>query len=174
MQSFQLQRVARLAQRMHNFGYDRPTMELVCRTLFLTQLHNKDLWQLWRFFSKGQTEVPLTLGQTRHLLSLLSEGESAEHLEQLVQRVDKDGSGTVEFDEFAVPQHGQSAVLVVPRRTTLAAWGWLSLQAPRAAPRSPGRAGEPLTQGPTGGCGVAVGLGRSLRRCQHSPRRSLS
>ena len=73
MQSFQLQRVARLAQRMHNFGYDPAALQLVCRTLFLTRLHNKDLWQLWRFFSKGQTEVPLTLGQTRHLLSLLSE-----------------------------------------------------------------------------------------------------
>ena len=57
----------------------------------------------------------------------------------------------------------ERAVLVVPRRTTLAAWGWLSLQAPLAAPRSPGRAGEPLTQGPTGGCGVAVGPGRFRR-----------
>ena len=102
MQSFQQQRVARLAQRMHNFGYDSAALQLVCRTLFLTRLHNKDLWQLWRFFSKGQTEVPLTLGQTRHLLSLLSEGEGPEKLDDLVRRVDADGSGSVEFDEFAV------------------------------------------------------------------------
>jgi len=45
---------------------------------------------------------PLTLGQTRHLLSLLSEGEGPEKLDDLVRRVDADGSGSVEFDEFAV------------------------------------------------------------------------
>ena len=102
LQSFQRQRAARLAQRMHNFGYDAAATVLVCRTLFLTRLHNKDLWALWRFFSKGQTETPLTLGQTRHLLSLLSEDESAEKLDSLVHRVDSDGSCSVEFDEFAV------------------------------------------------------------------------
>ena len=61
LQSFQQQRAARLAQRMHNFGYDPAATKLVCRTLFLTKMHNKDLWQLWRFFSKGQTEAPPTL-----------------------------------------------------------------------------------------------------------------
>ena len=102
LQSFQLQRAARLAQRMHNFGYDGAALQLVCRTLFLTRLHNKDLWQLWRFFTKGQTEVPLTLGQTRHLLSLLSEGEGPEKLDDLARRADANGNGAFEFDEFAV------------------------------------------------------------------------
>ena len=40
LQSFQRQRAARLAQRMHNFGYDPAAMVMVCRTLFLTRLHN--------------------------------------------------------------------------------------------------------------------------------------
>ena len=74
----------------------------MCRTLFLTRLHNKDLWQLWRFFTKGQTDVPLTLGQTRHLLSLLSEGEGPEKLDDLARRADANGNGAFEFDEFAV------------------------------------------------------------------------
>ena len=98
LQSFQRQRAARLAQRMHNFGYDAAAMVMVCRTLFLTRLHNKDLWGLWRFFSRGRTETPLTLTQTRHLLALLSD-ESPQRLDTLVTRVDADGSGSVEFDE---------------------------------------------------------------------------
>ena len=102
LHSFQRQRVARLGLRMRNFGYSPAAVQLVCRALFLTKLHNRDLWRLWRLFSRQDTERPLAYSQVRHVLALLSEDQSADDLLDLTKRVDADGSGTIEFEEFAV------------------------------------------------------------------------
>ena len=47
LKPFQRQRATRLAQRMRNFGYAREAISLLCRTLFLTKLHDRDLWAVW-------------------------------------------------------------------------------------------------------------------------------
>ena len=102
LHSFQRQRVALLGLRMRNFGYSPAAVQLCCRALFLTKLHNRDLWRLWRLFSRQDTERPLAYSQVRHVLALLSEDQSADDLLDLTKRVDADGSGTIEFEEFAV------------------------------------------------------------------------
>jgi len=46
MQTFQRQRAQRLVVRMLNFGYNDETVKVFVQTLFLSRLHNKDLWKL--------------------------------------------------------------------------------------------------------------------------------
>ena len=100
----------------------------MCRTLFLTKLHDKDLWGIWVLLhpkpsgdgaggggGKGSgggggggggagvlgTERPLEAEQVRHLLALLSEANKNEQVDSLLEKVDADGSGAIEFEELA-------------------------------------------------------------------------
>ena len=57
----------------------------------------------------------------------------------------------------AVRQHAERAVLVVSQLTTLASWGWPASSTLRRR--------SSAAQGPVGGCGAAVGSGRSRRFC---------
>ena len=47
LKPYQRQRATRLALRMKNFGYSSSAIATLCRTLFLTKLHDRDLWQIW-------------------------------------------------------------------------------------------------------------------------------
>ena len=102
LQAFQRQRAQRLAQRMFTFGYDNETIRLVVKTLFVSRLHNKDLWQLWVFLSQGRTEVPLAYAQLKHMLALLSDEADPKQLQRLIEKVDSNHSGDIEFEEFSI------------------------------------------------------------------------
>ena len=113
---------------MKNFGYARDNISLLCKTLFLTKLHDRDLWGVWVMLHpkapvgaldeaaaanpssggtsksvrpKSSSEAPLEVDQVRHLLALLSEGEDREKVDKLVDRVDANRSGDIEFEELA-------------------------------------------------------------------------
>lgn len=141
LKPFQRQRAMRLAQRMRNFGYARESIALLCKTLFLTRLHDRDLWSAWVMLhptpptasSSGSgsadggaggagaggearaggggasvhvppwsTEAPLQVDQVRHLLALLSEpGEGRDAVNELVEKIDVNHSGDIEFEELA-------------------------------------------------------------------------
>ena len=138
LKPFQRQRVSRVAHRMKNFGYSRQSITSLCKTLFLTKLHDRDLWTIWTMLhpqesqgglgaalsavglsqqqndhqpsqtkvTKGGSqlsgmEAPLDVSKVRHLLALLSETNAREGLDSLVQRIDANQSGDVEFEELA-------------------------------------------------------------------------
>lgn len=102
LKPFQRQRVARLAKRMQNFGYSKEAISLLAKALFLTKLHDKDLWAVWRLLHpKGGTEAPLEVQQVRHLLALLSEDRDADQVGRLLDKVDANRSGDFEFEELA-------------------------------------------------------------------------
>ena len=54
LKPFQRQRALRLAHRMKNFGYPETSISLLCRTLFLTKLHDRDLWNVWIMFHPSE------------------------------------------------------------------------------------------------------------------------
>ena len=115
LKNFQRQRALRLVQRMRNFGYTPSMISNLCKTLFLTKLHDKDLWHIWVLLhpapagavdtSHGaalrQMEHPLEVKQVRHLLALLSEANKRDDVDKMLQKVDANGSGDIEFEELA-------------------------------------------------------------------------
>lgn len=81
---------------MRNFGYSTEAISQLSRALFLTKLHDKDLWVVWQLLHPiSGTEVPLESGEVRHLLALLAEGLNAEQVAALIDRVDENRSGDV-------------------------------------------------------------------------------
>ena len=52
----------RLAHRMLNYGYPQEVTSEVCKILFLTKLHNKDLWRLWQIVAIGEFSWAEMLG----------------------------------------------------------------------------------------------------------------
>lgn len=129
LKPFQRQRATRLAQRMRNFGYSPGAISTLCKTLFLTKLHDKDLWHIWVLLhpeksastgggglfggsgSGGNSlnandtlrnlEQPLDVEQVRHLLALLSEANKRTDVDGMLEKVDSNGSGDIEFEEMA-------------------------------------------------------------------------
>ena len=67
LKPYERQRVVRLAERMTNFGYSQESVLLVVRVLFLTRMHDKDLWDVWRLLHRGglPAEAPLEVEQVR-------------------------------------------------------------------------------------------------------------
>lgn len=143
LKPFQRQRASRLCVRMKNFGYSRASITLLTRTLFLSKLHDRDLWSVWLMLhpkppdtshdapapsadSPGQarvverlpswcSEAPLEVEQVRHLLALLTEGEARKQVEGLVDKVDANRSGDIEFEELATLVRAISPANVVPK-----------------------------------------------------------
>ena len=103
LKPYERQRVVRLAARMTNFGYSHEAVLLVVRVLFLTKMHDKDLWDVWRLLHRGgvPAEAPLDVVQVRHLLGLLSEGNQVEDVNNLIAKVDENHNGELEFEELA-------------------------------------------------------------------------
>ena len=137
LRPFQRQRCTRLALRMKNFGYSAEASSVLCKTLFLTRLHDKDLWNIWVMLhptstagksaessqpagSSGEAaggggvrkgasvrhglEVPLPVETVRHLLALLCETAAANEvhrIDALLEKVDANASGDIEFEELA-------------------------------------------------------------------------
>lgn len=101
LQTHQRHRLSRLAHRMHNFGYTAESMATLCRTLFLSKLHNKDLWRVWQLLAQGNTEKPIERERVAHLLALLSEHQTPEQIDELIDRIDENRSGDIEFEELA-------------------------------------------------------------------------
>jgi hypothetical protein len=103
LKPYERQRVGRLASRMTNFGYSQEAVLLVVRVLFLTKMHDKDLWDVWRLLHRGgvPAEAPLDVVQVRHLLGLLSEGNQVEDVNNLIAKVDENHNGELEFEELA-------------------------------------------------------------------------
>ena len=67
LKPYERQRVVRLAERMTNFGYSHEAVLLIVRVLFLTKMHDKDLWDVWRLLHRGgvPAEAPLEEEQAR-------------------------------------------------------------------------------------------------------------
>ena len=88
LKPFQRQRASRLCQRMVNFGYSPEAVSILARALFLTKLHDKDLWSIWRLVHPrgSSTEVPLERSQAHHLLALLAEERD---VDQVLEMLDK-------------------------------------------------------------------------------------
>ena len=86
MQTFQRQRAQRLVVRMVNFGYPDAIIKTFVQTLFLSKLHNKDLWRMWEVFTKGRTEEPLEFKEIRRLLALFNESADTGQLEALIRQ----------------------------------------------------------------------------------------
>jgi hypothetical protein len=103
LKPYERQRVVRLAERMTNFGYSHEAVLLIVRVLFLTKMHDKDLWDVWRLLHRGgvPAEAPLDVVQVRHLLGLLSEGNQVEDVNNLIAKVDENHNGELEFEELA-------------------------------------------------------------------------
>ena len=101
LQPFQRHRLTRVARRMKNFGYPAEAITQLTKTLFLTKLHNKDLWKVWQLLQPHDTEASLTAAQVYHLLTMLSEPRDVEQVALLIDKVDENQSGDIQFEELA-------------------------------------------------------------------------
>ena len=79
---------------MVNFGYKDSVIKTFVRTLFLSRLHNKDLWQMWEVFTKGRTEEPLAFKEIRRLLALFNESADKEQIDFMRDSDDCSADGT--------------------------------------------------------------------------------
>mmetsp|Transcript_40857 Transcript_40857/g.92587 ORF Transcript_40857/g.92587 Transcript_40857/m.92587 type:complete len:396 (-) Transcript_40857:139-1326(-) len=94
---------------MVQFGYSFQTTAEVCRILFLTKLHNSDLWRIWQIishggigFTKGDTEAPISTEEAQHWISLVLDTHNAGLIDSLIKRADCNNSGDMEFEELAL------------------------------------------------------------------------